>query len=111
MSDSRQRLVDELAVAAASVADLERQHARVVAASEWSNADDEHDPEGSTIAFEREQLSAVLEHSRRRRGELAAALARLDDGTYGTCERCGGAIGVARLEARPDASTCIDCAV
>ena len=38
------------------------------------------------------------------------ALARIDDGTYGECLRCGGDIAAARLEAQPDAVLCIDCA-
>lgn len=38
------------------------------------------------------------------------ALARLDDGNYGTCVRCGGEIAPARLDARPEAALCIDCA-
>jgi RNA polymerase-binding protein DksA len=39
-----------------------------------------------------------------------AALARMHDGTYGVCVRCGNPIGAARLEARPAAELCIDCA-
>ncbi|MEO7146821.1 MAG: TraR/DksA C4-type zinc finger protein, partial [Terrimesophilobacter sp.] len=39
------------------------------------------------------------------------SLARLDAGTYGRCEVCGKRIAHARLEARPTARTCIDCAV
>ncbi|MBI4941384.1 MAG: TraR/DksA C4-type zinc finger protein [Actinobacteria bacterium] len=99
-----------LAENAAQVTDLERQHARFVEASKDSNADDEHDPEGATIAFEREQVTALLDRARRSRAALEQALARLDDGRYGVCERCGGPIAPARLEARPEAATCIACA-
>ena len=38
------------------------------------------------------------------------ALARIEDGTYGECVRCGGDIAPARLDARPEAALCIDCA-
>ena len=38
------------------------------------------------------------------------ALARIGDGTYGECVRCGGRISPARLEARPEAALCINCA-
>lgn len=38
------------------------------------------------------------------------ALVRIEDGTYGECVRCGGEIASARLEARPEAALCIDCA-
>jgi RNA polymerase-binding transcription factor DksA len=93
---------------AAQLADLERQHADVVAASVDSNADDEHDPEGATIAFERQQLSALTAQLLRTRDDLLAAL---EDGeAYGTCRSCGGEIGAERLAARPSARTCIGCA-
>ena len=39
-----------------------------------------------------------------------AALARLDAGTYGRCERCGGPISPARLQAIPYTPVCIGCA-
>ena len=38
------------------------------------------------------------------------ALARIEDGTYGECARCGEDIAPARLDARPEAALCIDCA-
>ena len=83
----------------------------MVSASRDSNADDEHDPEGATIAFERAQLAAVLELATADLDELDAALRRVMDGSYGTCERCGGSIAPARLQARPSARRCIECAL
>ncbi|MFC5381419.1 TraR/DksA family transcriptional regulator [Aquipuribacter nitratireducens] len=83
---------------------------RVVAASEQSNADDEHDPEGATIAWERQQLAAVLDQVRRSRAALEEAVAARARGEATTCERCGATIDPRRLEARPEARTCIDCA-
>jgi DnaK suppressor protein len=103
-------LVDERAAALAQVESLTREFEAVVAASASSNADDEHDPEGATIAFERQQLAALLEQARRRLDEAEAALARRDAGDYGICETCGRPIGAERLAARPAARTCIDCA-
>lgn len=82
----------------------------VVAASRHSNADDEHDPEGATIAFERSQVSALVLQVQGHLAEVEAALHRLEGGTYGSCERCGQPIARARLEARPAASACIRCA-
>ncbi|MFQ5683941.1 MAG: RNA polymerase-binding protein DksA [Candidatus Binatia bacterium] len=41
--------------------------------------------------------------------KIEEALMRLDDGTYGICEVCGGKINVARLKARPVTTLCIDC--
>lgn len=42
--------------------------------------------------------------------QIEQALRRIDEGTYGSCARCGAAIAPARLQALPDASLCIDCA-
>ena len=89
---------------------LAREFDEVVAASRSSNADDEHDPEGATIAFERQQVVALLEQARRRLADVEAALAHRAAGDYGVCETCGRPIGAERLAARPAARTCIDCA-
>ncbi|MPQ96712.1 TraR/DksA family transcriptional regulator [Modestobacter sp. I12A-02628] len=75
-----------------------------------SNADDEHDPEGATIAFERQQAAALLDQARRRLVEVDEALARAAAGAYGRCAECGGPIGTERLAARPHARTCVACA-
>jgi RNA polymerase-binding protein DksA len=82
----------------------------VVAASRDTNADDEHDPEGATIAFERSQIASLVQQIQRQLTEIEAALDRLTAGTYGTCEQCGHPITPARLTARPTARTCITCA-
>jgi RNA polymerase-binding protein DksA len=103
-------LLAERAAALAQVETLSREFDAMVAASESSNADDEHDPEGATIAFERQQVAALLEQARRRVEESDAALARREAGDYGVCESCGRPIGAERLAARPAARTCIDCA-
>jgi DnaK suppressor protein len=71
--------------------------------------DDEHDPEGATIAFERAQVSALLGSARERLGEIDEALERVLSGTYGSCGRCGQAIPAERLEARPFARFCVAC--
>ena len=92
------------------LASLTADYDGVVAASRDTNADDEHDPEGATIAFERAQVGALVTQHRRRLAAVDAALRRVDDGSYGRCETCGRPIGDARLEARPEATTCIACA-
>ena len=94
------------AQAAALRADL----AGIVAATAGANSDDEHDPEGATIAFERAQTASLLERTESRLAALDGALGRLAAGGYGDCARCGRPIGAERLAARPDATTCIYCA-
>lgn len=89
------------------IAGLRREFAEVVEASEANIADDEHDPEGSTIAYERTQIDALIRQAEAHLGEIDAALARLADGAYGRCEVCGDDIPAERLEARPTARTCV----
>lgn len=75
-----------------------------------SPTDDEHDPEGPTLAFEQSQSSALLRQASTRLHEIEDALARLDLGTYGICARCHTPISYGRLGARPYAQHCISCA-
>jgi DnaK suppressor protein len=75
-----------------------------------SPTDDEHDPEGPTLAFERSQSQAMLAQSRQHLAEIDAALSRIATGTYGRCVGCGGDIALGRLQARPHAGLCITCA-
>ena len=84
--------------------------ASIVDAASFTATDDEHDPEGATIAFERSQAGALLAASVDHLADIDRALAQIDEGGYGRCERCGGLIAQARLLARPAARTCIACA-
>ena len=106
----RARLESERAEAQARTADLAASIAGVVAASDGANSDDEHDPEGATIAFERAQAQALMRLTEAHLAEITAALGRLAAGEYGVCTSCGAALPAARLEARPTASTCVACA-
>lgn len=110
MDPVRRRLEEERQVALSRLASLTGDFESVVAASLDTNADDEHDPEGHTIAFERSQIGALIAQVRRHLDEVDAAVARVGAGTYGACERCGLPIGDARLDALPAARRCIGCA-
>jgi DnaK suppressor protein len=103
-------LAAERAEVVGRIAELRRELDRLIQDSVGANADDEHDPEGATIAFERAQLSSVLEAAERRLAEIDRTIASLDAGTYGVCERCGQPIAAERLVARPSATTCVTCA-
>lgn len=105
-----ERLSSERASAIARLAALEREFTGLVESARQANTDDEHDPEGATHAFERQHIAALISQTRERLAEIDAALARLADGRYGTCERCGQPVGAERLAARPAASTCLACA-
>ena len=95
--------------ALARLASLEREFGGIVEAARGVGTDDEHDPEGATLAFERQHVAALAQAAREHLADIDAALARLADGSYGTCQACGQPIGAARLAARPAARTCIGC--
>lgn len=71
------------------------------------------DPDWGEQAIEVEDDQA-LEHQAalitREIASVQRALRRIDENTYGQCVRCGGEIASARLEARPEAALCIECA-
>ena len=107
LHDARARLEAEREQTIKRLAALTDDYAGVVAASRDTNADDEHDPEGATIAFERSQVDALVRQAREHLVEIDAALARVEDGTYGVCAVGGEPIPEGRLAARPTATTCV----
>lgn len=109
MVAARRRLLAERERALSRLADLAGDHRGFVDASRDTNADDEHDPEGATIAFERAQVDTLARQTREHLAQIDAALGRLDDGSYGICERCGRPIDPERLAVRPTARTCVSC--
>ncbi len=58
---------------------------------------------------ERTEVMGVVESVRRQVEGIDAALARIEEGTYGTCASCGNEIGAARLEFRPSSILCVSC--
>ena len=108
---------DALAAIASARADAERLIAslggrmqQILDGSALSADDDEHDPEGATVAFERAQVGATLAAAKDELAELDRAADRVAAGTYWQCSVCGGPIAGERLAARPAARTCIECA-
>ena len=104
------RLRAERAATLEQVESLVRDFDGIVESVELVSTDDEHDPEGHTIAWERQQVVALLRAARAHVEALDEALARLDAGSYGTCVACRGPIGVERLAALPAVTTCVSCA-
>ncbi len=110
LAQVRRRLEEHRAATVKRIAEMRAGFDGMVAASEGSNADDEHDPEGATIAFERSQLGALIAQAEEQLSEIQHAAQKASDGRYGMCESCGTLIGPERLEARPIARDCIKCA-
>jgi DnaK suppressor protein len=96
--------------ALARAAGLRRDRDAIVEAAALSPPDDEHDPEGSTVGFERALVLDLLGQAEADVAALDMAVARLDAGTYGRCAGCGGRIGDERLAAQPTTEACVACA-
>jgi DnaK suppressor protein len=110
MATARELLLAERARAQRRMTALQREFDGIAEAASSAGTDDEHDPEGATLAFERQHAAALLGQAREQMAAVDAALARLREGRYGLCDRCGQPIGEDRLAARPAALTCIGCA-
>jgi DnaK suppressor protein len=70
---------------------------------------DEEGGEGGTSNVDREMDLVLSAQARAAAVEIDRALAKIDAGTYGTCEQCGRDIPVARLQALPQATLCVTC--
>lgn len=110
LGEIRQRLIREYQATVARLRELGSPVAEESLVAMTLEGDSAFDPFDQVAASEaREHHFASRERLTERLGRLAAALARLEDGTYGTCLVCGRAIGLARLRAIPEATTCVEC--
>jgi len=92
----------------AQLAELEARQARIA-----EDLAEPLNPDSSEQAVEMEDDASLEGQGALVAREIASvkrALGRIEDGTYGECVRCGEEIASARLEARPEAALCIDCA-
>jgi DnaK suppressor protein len=113
-SDQRETISRALQEARGSsesvLSDLGAQLESLRSAAIAANGDDEHDPEGSTIAFEAAQLETLRERAEEHLAEVDRAMERLELGLYGICARCKRPIGKDRLAALPATEFCVECA-
>lgn len=108
--DPRSQLNELHATTSRRAASLAGSFDAIVEAATDVATDDEHDPEGHTIAWERQQVAALLDETRLALAAVEDAQHRLDEGRYGVCAACGLGIAAARLDALPATPTCVNCA-
>ena len=65
--------------------------------------------DAAAATAERSEVLGLVENLMTMLHDVDAALDKVDEGTYGTCEVCGKQIGAARLEFRPTSTRCVDC--
>src|SRR5262249_29951021 len=78
-----ERLAAERASALERLNGLERELRGIIESADTAGTDDEHDPEGATIAFERQHVAALLDQAREHLAQIDAAVRKLAEGTYG----------------------------
>lgn len=103
----RKELAAELAQQRQAVADAEAAFEALIRDSGEGAGDDQAD--AGTKTFEREHEMSLAYNAQLVLEQTERALQRLDNGTYGTCEDCGGPIGKHRLQYMPRATLCRDC--
>lgn len=102
LKEIKERLLEEQTVLHKRV-DVEREKAKP---SSMSN------PDRADLALDygyRDRRLSLLKQLEEQLADINQALARIEEGTYGTCTECGNAIAPERLEAIPYAALCIDC--
>lgn len=104
-TDFRQLLLSERATLVAQLGEL-----GFGESGETGPEYDSNFADSSQVTAERGETEVLVAELRNALTDVQRALEKLDEGTYGVCERCGNPIGEARLEAMPAVTTCIVCA-
>jgi len=107
IAEVRDRLAKEAVAQRADIERAESDIAKRLGDAVGDAGEDQADVGAKT--FEREHELALTHNARELLAQNERAIARIDAGTYGTCESCGEAIGKARLQAFPRATLCVSC--
>jgi len=105
----RARLEADLDRLAAEIAEMDAEDRETLSEASGENNYRDHMADQGSATFERELDMTLEENLRVTLGEVRAAMARIAEGSYGTCARCSAQIPIERLEAVPTASLCIRC--
>ena len=92
------------------LADLDEELDALRRTREGLSDDDEHDPDGVPLSAQWSRLEGLKQNKLDALASIDEAETRRARGEDGLCSVCGGPIAPARLKARPEATTCIDCA-
>ncbi len=109
-AELRRALLRERDEAQARLAEFEQTTKELADARSDADTDDEHDPEGSTVSWERAVAAASAQAAADHLEAVGQALARIDAGWDGSCAGCGLPIPAERLAVRPHTDRCVPCA-
>jgi DnaK suppressor protein len=106
----REALLEERERVQRAIENLRHENPGSVEDETGDETQDQHLGDAATAMHDRSLDYTLEDNEEQVLAAIDAALARIDEGTYGTCANCGRPIAVERLEARPWADLCIDCA-
>lgn len=106
----REALLRERARVSAAIDNLRNENPGTLEDETGDEPQDQHLGDTATVTYDREMDYTLADNEEQLLSQIDAALSRIEDGTYGICVNCGRPIGEERLEARPWADLCIDCA-
>ena len=106
---ARDRLLAERARVTAEMLAWQDDLSHSIEDSMDEDGNDSHLADSATETVEREIEQSLEDNAEHLLASIDAALHRIEDGSYGRCERCGEAISEERLEALPYATKCIEC--
>lgn len=90
--------------------DILQESERAVGAMNGGSEETLADPtDRAALESDRNFLLRMRDRERKLLSKIGEAFARIEDGSYGRCEECGGEIGIERLKARPVTTLCIAC--
>lgn len=105
----RQQLLEERARLEREIAELEADLSESLEDSSEESPYDQHMAETAAVTLDREIDLTLEENARASIQQIDRALGKLENGTYGRCDKCGKPIGDDRLRVAPFATLCIDC--
>ena len=105
----RTLLLEERERVAGAIENLHRENPGSIEDETDDETLDNHLGDAAAVTFDREMGYSLESNSGHVLAAIDEALKRIDEGTFGTCARCGNPIAEERLEAMPYATKCIDC--
>jgi RNA polymerase-binding protein DksA len=103
------RLLDERERVLSEISDLDEDLSRSLEESSGESPHDQHMAENATATLGREIDLTLQDNAKATLVKIDRAMHKLEDGTYGQCDKCGKPIGAGRLEIAPYATLCVDC--
>ena len=105
----KRRLLEERERVLKEIEELESDLSKSLEDASGDSPNDQHMAETAGATLDREIDLTLQNNARAALAKIDKALHKLDEGTYGSCDKCGKPIGEGRLELAPYATLCVDC--